>query len=268
MTVMTEFTFNTLQLQSIEPHILQITLHRPNVMNAINSVMMRELEILWRELYGNHQGLRCLILTGSGNKAFCAGADLKERYQIDLQTWRHQHSALQQAMIAMMDCPLPVIAAVNGVAFGGGLELALASDLAYAANTATFAQSETRLGIMPGAMGTQNLPRACGLRRAKELCLTAKTFTAEEAYEWGIVNAVYPPEELMSHVIAVARQIAANAPLAVQQTKKALNFSHHMDIKSGYAYELASYNGLLDSLDRIEGIAAFNEKRSPIFLEK
>src|SRR5207245_10961056 len=105
-------------------------------------------------------------------KAFCDGADLKERNHIDLATWRSQHAVLQQAMLAMMDCRIPIIAAVNGVAFGGGLELTLASDFAYAAHPAIFAQSETKLGIMPGAMGTQNLPRACGARRAKELAYT------------------------------------------------------------------------------------------------
>src|SRR5262249_12895850 len=145
------------------------------------------------------------ILTGSGQKAFCAGADLKERQQIDLVTWRQQHNVFQQAMLAMLDCSIPIIAAVNGVAFGGGLELTLAADFAYAATTATFAQSETKLGIMPGAMGTQNLPSACGLRRAKELCFTGQAFSAQQACEWGIINQLVEPDDLLPKVMSVAQ---------------------------------------------------------------
>ena len=257
--------FKTLQISHLQPHILQITLNRPEVLNAINSVMMYELYELWRDLYSPPKDIRCIILTGSGQKAFCAGADLKERQQIDINTWQQQHAILQQAMLAMVDCAVPMIAAVNGAAFGGGLELALACDFIYAANTALFAQSETKLGIMPGAMGTQNLPSAAGLRRAKELCYTAQTFSAQQAYEWGIVNALYEPETLLENVLHVARRIIENAPFAVRQAKKALNMAQHLDLKSGYLYEIAAYNQLLSTGDREEGIAAFNEKRKPHF---
>jgi enoyl-CoA hydratase len=258
-------SFTTLKLNHPTPRILQVTLNRPEAMNAINSIMMQELGQLWRTLYTDNHNLRCIILTGSGSKAFCAGADLKERHHLDLKTWRQQHSALQQAMLAMIDCPVPIIVAVNGAAFGGGLELTLASDFAYATTTAIFAQSETKLGIMPGAMGTQNLPRACGLRRAKELCFTAASFTAQQAYDWGIINRIYAPDELATAVLTVAETIAENAPIAVRQTKKALNLSQHLDVKSGYFYELEAYNYLLTTQDREEGINAFNEKRKPIF---
>lgn len=255
---------NTLKISQPKSHILQVNLHRPEVMNAINSEMMRDLYELWRDLY-SPQDIRCIILTGSEQKAFCAGADLKERYQLDVTTWQQQHAVLQQAMLAMVDCAIPIIAAVNGAAFGGGLELALAADFIYAANTAIFAQSETKLGIMPGAMGTQNLTRACGLRRAKELCYTAQTFSAQQAYEWGIINALCKPEELMSSVLSVASRIAENAPLAIQRAKKAMNMSQHLDLKSGYFYEIEAYNQLLTTQDREEGICAFNEKRKPYF---
>ncbi len=259
-------TEQTLEIENINPHVLLVKLYRPAVMNAINSVMMRELRELWTGLYREHEGIRCVILTGSGDKAFCAGADLKERHNLDLKTWRQQHTALQQAMLAMVDCPVPIIAAVNGVAFGGGLELALASDFIFAATTAKFAQSETKLGIVPGAMGTQNLPKACGLRRAKELCFTAAAFSAEEAYSWGIVNRLCAPKDLLPSVIEVASIIAENAPLAVRQAKKAMNMSQHLDLKSGYFYELEAYNFLLGTKDREEGINAFNEKRKAGFL--
>lgn len=257
--------FQTLMVEQIKPGILQLSLHRPEVRNAINSVMMKELWQFWSATFSDPGNIRCIILTGSGDKAFCAGADLKERRDIDLTTWMKQHKYLQQAMLAMTDCPIPIIAAVNGVAFGGGLELTLASDFAYAANNAIFAQSETKLGIMPGAMGTQNLPKAVGLRRAKELCFTAASFSAEQAEQWGIVNQVCEPDQLLPAVIAVAEKIAANAPIAIRQAKSSMNMSDHLDIKNGYGYEVAAYNYLLTTKDRVEGIAAFNEKRQPVF---
>lgn len=257
--------YETLSLEQIKPGILLLSLNRPDVRNAINSVMMKELWQFWTSVITDPKDIRCIILTGSGDKAFCAGADLKERRDIDLSTWMKQHKYLQQAMLAMTDCPVPIIAAVNGVAFGGGLELTLASDFAYASSNALFAQSETKLGIMPGAMGTQNLPKAVGLRRAKELCFTAASFTAEQACDWGIVNQICTPEQLLPAVINVAEKIAANAPIAVRQSKSSMNMSDHLDIQNGYLYEIAAYNFLLTTKDRVEGIAAFNEKRQAAF---
>lgn len=255
----------TLEISKPTAHILIITLNRPKVMNAINSEMMHDLYETWRNFYTPPTDIHCIILTGSGQKAFCAGADLKERQKIDLTTWRQHHSMLQRAMLAMAECSVPIIAAVNGVAFGGGLELLLAADFAYAVNTATFAQSETKLGIMPGAMGTQHLPRACGFRRAKELAYTGNTFSAQEAYTWGIINKICEQQTLMSDVLSVAQQITENAPFAVRQTKKAIDMARHLDLKSGYFYEVEAYNRLLTTQDREEGIAAFNQKRKPVF---
>ncbi len=258
--------FQTLMLKK-DKHVLIVTLNRPDARNAINSVMMRELRDLWQELCVNPDKIRCVVLTGAA-PAFCAGADLKERNTITLETWHAQHIVFEQAMRAMLDCTIPIIAAVNGYAFGGGLELALASDFVYAATNAVFAQSEVKIGIMPGALGTQNLPRAAGLRRAKELTYTADSFFALQAFEWGIVNKVCEPDQLLTEVLLTAHKISANAPLAVQQAKKALNMSQHMDLKSGFAYELEAYNGLLPTKDREEGILAFNEKRQAEFVGK
>jgi enoyl-CoA hydratase/carnithine racemase len=262
---MLNHTFQTLKLDKPQPYTLLVTLNRPEVMNAINSVMMRELHQLWTELYAPAEDIRCVVLTGSGDKAFCAGADLKERANIIMSTWQQQHAALQQAMLAMIDCPIPIIAAVNGVAFGGGLELTMAADFAYAVETARFAQSETKLGIMPGAMGTQNLPRSVGLRRAKELCFTAAPFSAQQAHAWGILNQLCKADSLLPMALVTAETIASNAPLAVRQAKRAMNMSENLDLKSGYSYEVAAYNQLLPTQDRQEGIAAFNEKRTPNF---
>lgn len=257
--------FSTLMVEENFPHILQVTLNRPEARNAINIEMMNELVTLWSELLVNPRHLRCIVLTGA-EPAFCAGADLKARSNMDIDTWKMQHGVLQQAMLAMIDCPIPIIAAVNGAAFGGGLELALASDFVYAAKTAVFAQSEVKIGIIPGAMGTQHLPRACGLRRAKELTFTAMPFSAAEAYEWGIVNEIFEPEALMYETLKTANRICQNAPLAVQQAKKAMNVSQQLDIKAGYAFEVEAYHRTLLTKDRIEGIRAFNEKRNPEFI--
>jgi enoyl-CoA hydratase/carnithine racemase len=165
----------------------------------------------------------------------------------------------------MMDCPVPIVAAVNGAAFAGGLELALASDFVYAAEHARFALTEVTLGIMPGAAGTQNLPRAVGVRRAKEIILSGTPFTAAEASAWGLVNKVVPGERLMEEARAVAARIAANAPVSVRQAKKALDKATELDRASGYAFEIEAYNRTVVTADRQEGITAFNEKRKPVY---
>ncbi len=164
--------YQTLLVSAPVEGVTMLTLNRPSVLNAINSIMMQELHDFWVSLATDS---RCIIVTGEGDRAFSAGADLKERLGLDETTWREQHARLQAAMLAMCDCPIPIIAAVNGYAFGGGFEMALAADMIYASTTACFALPEVRLGIMPGALGTQHLPRACGLRRAKEWILTGRT---------------------------------------------------------------------------------------------
>jgi len=254
--------FKTLQLENYNQHILIVTLNRPLLRNAINSEMMSDLCDFWQTI---NTELRCIILTGY-DAAFCAGADLKERNNLDQVTWKKHRAKLIAAIQALIACPVPVIAAVNGAAFGGGLELLMACDFAYAAETALFAQSEVKLGIIPGALGTQHLPRACGLRRAKELTFTGDTFTAEDAYQWGIVNYLCTADRLMQEVLVTANKIAVNAPLAVRFAKQALNMSQQLAITEGFSYEQAAYDKLLLTQDRVEGIQAFNEKRKPKFI--
>ncbi|MBA3661770.1 MAG: enoyl-CoA hydratase/isomerase family protein [Gammaproteobacteria bacterium] len=248
-------------------HTLIVRFNRPAVRHAINLEMMRELKQLWESIPTAYPEARSVILTGS-NQAFCAGADLKERLGMSLTVWRDQYQVLTQALDAMLQFPLPLIAAVNGYAFGGGLELALACDFIYASEQASFAQSEVKLGLMPGAGGTQNLPRASGLRRAKELAFTAQIFTAHEAYTYGIVNQVVPHDELMTQCLAVAAHINTNAPLAVQQVKRTMNATQALSLISGLQFERKTYDALLETSDRLEGIAAFNEKRQPQFTGK
>ena len=246
-------------------HVLVVTLDRPEVLNAINTQMGREQLELWTRLTADPGALRCVVLTGAGERAFCAGGDLKERDGMSEAEWRAQHEIFERAFVALMELPLPVIAAVNGHAYGGGLETALGCDFIYASRNARFALSELRLGIMPGGCGTQNLARAVGERRAKELILSARAFGAEEAQAWGLVNKVCEPGKVLAEALAAAREIAANAPLAVRQAKKSIHYGLQMDLLTGYRFEIEAYNRLVDSEDRREGVRAFNEKRRPEF---
>jgi enoyl-CoA hydratase len=170
--------------------------------------------------------------------------------------------------LAILDCPIPVIAAVNGAAFGGGCELALTCDFAYASETARFALTEITLGIMPGGGGTQFLPRAAGMRRAKEVILTGKPFSAQEALEWGVVNKLCAPGKLMEETLATAQAICDNAPISVRQAKRSMHFGAHVDVRSALFFEVDAYNKMVSTEDRLEGVRAFNEKRKPRFKGK
>ena len=257
--------YATLQVEKRGEHVLLVTLNRPEVLNALNTQMGRDQLDLWTRLTAEPGGVRCVVLTGAGERAFCAGADLKERDGMSVETWRTQHAQFEQAFVALMECPVPMIAAVNGHAYGGGLETALCCDFIYASRSAKLALSELRLGIMPGGCGTQNLPRAVGERRAKELILTARAFSAEEGAAWGLVNKVCEPGKTLLDALETAQQIAANAPLAVRQAKKSIHYGLQMDLLTGYRFEIEAYNQLVGTEDRKEGVRAFNEKRKPQF---
>jgi len=206
-----------------------------------------------------------IVLTGAGDKAFCAGGDLKERHGMTDEQWMAQHAIFERMTLALMDCPIPVIAAVNGAAFGGGCELTLTCDFAYASTSARFALTEITLGIMPGAGGTQFLPRAVGSRRAKEIILTGKPFSAQDALDWGVVNKLCAPEKLMEETLATAQTICDNAPISVRQAKRSMHFGMQMDIRSALFFEIDAYNKMVSTEDRHEGVRAFNEKRKPKF---
>jgi len=257
--------FETLTLESVDEHVLVVTLDRPDVRNALNTQMGFDLRDLWTELYRDSGSARCIVLTGRGDKAFCAGGDLKERHGMSDDDWRRQHALFEQMVRAQMDCPVPILAAVNGAAFAGGLEIMLGCDFAYAAPHARFALTEVTLGIIPGAAGTQTLPRAIGLRRAKEVVLTGRPFGAEDALAWGVVNRICGEGKLLDEALETARAIAGNAPISVRQAKKSMNASIQMDLKNGYDFEIEAYNRTVGTEDRIEGIRAFNEKRKPVY---
>jgi len=259
--------FETLHVERVDDHILVVTLDRPEVANAKNTAMGLEHKELYEGLYRDTEEVRCVVMTGRG-KVFCAGGDLKERKGMTDKEWMYQHAVFEQGVLALRMCPVPVIAAVNGPAYGGGCEMVLTSDFAYASTAARFALTEVTLGIMPGAMGTQNLPHAVGERRAKEIILTGSPFSAEEALDWGLVNKVCEPDSLMDNVLETARKIASNAPQSVMRAKRSISVATQVDRFNGYQFELEAYNRLVPTEDRREGILAFNEKRKPEYKGK
>lgn len=257
--------YATLATGIAAPHVLQVTLNRPEVLNAINTQMGHDLLDVWTRITADAGDIRCVVLTGAGERAFCAGGDLKQRNDMTVHAWRLQHELFERAFSALIDCPVPVIAAANGVGYGGGLELILSCDFAYGAAGRKFALSEVSLGIMPGGGGTQTLPRTVGEKRAKELILSTKPFTAEEGLDWGIFNRVLPAGHVLREAVVTAEAIAANAPLSVRQAKRSIHYGLQTDIRTGYRFEIEAYNQLVGTEDRIEGVRAFNEKRRPDF---
>ena len=257
--------YQTILTDTPAPDVLRVTLNRPEVANAFNTQMMRDLLALWQELGTSAELPRCIVLTGAGDRTFCAGADLKERNTLSEAQWMAQHVIIEEQFKALIECPVPVIAAANGHAFAGGLEMLLACDFAYAVKTARFALTEVTLGLMPGAGGTQTLPRTVGERRAKEIILTGKPFAAAEALEWGVVNALYEPDALIAAALETATRIASNAPIAVKEARRSIHGGLQKDLAAAMRFEIECYNKLVPTEDRREGIRAFNEKRKPEF---
>ena len=262
---MLEQTYTTLLLEHPAQHVLQVTLNRPEAANAFNTQMATELYSLFEDIALDAGDARCVILTGSGERAFCAGGDLKERKGMTDEAWGKQHLVYERMVRAVLDCPTPIIGAINGAAYGGGCEITAAADFVYAADNAKFALTETSLGIIPGAAGTQTLARAMGERRAKELILSARPFTAPQAESWGLVNAVYPLADLLPAALETAQRIASNAPIAVRQAKQAIHRGLQMSLRDGMSFEIEAYNRTVPTQDRLEGVLAFNEKRKPDF---
>jgi enoyl-CoA hydratase len=258
-------TYETLKVEDRGNGLVLLILNRPQVANAMNTQMGHDLLAFFDGVNADPLAHRCIVLTGAGDKAFCAGGDLKERQGMTDETWAAQHLLFERAIRTFMGCPVPVIGAINGAAYAGGCELALCCDFLYAAETARFALTEVALGIMPGAGGTQNLPRALGERRAKEIILTARPFSAQDAHEWGMVNRLCAPGRLLDETLETARRIADNAPISVRQAKHSIHHGLQMDLGSAMMFEIEAYNRMVPTEDRREGIASFNEKRKPRF---
>mgnify|MGYP000904057283 CR=1 FL=1 len=211
------------------------------------------------------RALRCVVVTGAGEKAFCAGADLKERAGMSKEEVHRFHHDLRDALGAIEAAPQPFLAALNGAALGGGLELALACDLRIAADTAVMGLPEVGLGIIPGGGGTQRLARLVGVSRAKDLVLTARRVGAAEALSMGILSRVAPAAKLLDEARATAEQIARNAPISLRQAKRAIDGGWHLPLGEALELENRLYQDCLATEDRREALRAFAEKRPPVF---
>ena len=209
--------YETIVVEKRDDGLMIVTFNRPEVYNAMNTAMMRELGDVFAPMVQRPGDVRCVILTGAGEKAFCSGGDLKQRNSMNDDQWFDQHLDAQRAIFSMADCPVPIICAVNGVAF------------------------------------------------AKEMVLAARSIDAEKALEWGLVNKICAEGKLMEEVMEVAEAICANAPLSVKQAKKAMTIARDVDRKTSHRFALEAYHRLILSEDRVEGMLAFNEKRTPVF---
>ena len=253
----------TIKLSEPAAGVAVVAFNRPEVANALSTQMGLELLEAWTALKARAE-VRCVVLTGEG-RHFQAGADLKERNGMTDVAWAEQHKVFEAMVRAQLALSVPVIAAVNGAAMGGGCEMALACDFAYAAEGARFGLPEVTLGIMPGLGGTQLLTRSVGERRAVEILVSGRPLSAAEALEAGLVNRVVAAGELMAAVLETAQRIAANAPLSVKALKHVVHEGHHLDLAAAMELELSHYNRLFKTADRREGVASFNEKRPPDF---
>jgi len=251
-------------LCSVENNICTLKINRPNLRNAINRDVLFTLKKYLNEFYFDNQ-IRVLVITGEGNKAFCAGADLKERITFSEEEVKEFINNIKETFSLVANFPKPVISAINGIALGGGTELALACDIRIASDNASMGLTETKLGIIPGAGGTQRLSRIIGIARAKELIFTGKIINAKEAFDIGLLNKVTTFENLMEETYSLAKIISENAPIAIQQAKKAINKGFETDIETGLAFETEAYQTCIYTQDRIEGLNAFKEKRKAIY---
>ncbi|WP_036117481.1 enoyl-CoA hydratase [Lysinibacillus sphaericus] len=255
------------RLELLEGSIGLITLTRPEAANAMSVQLLRELSDMLDQINGD-PAVCVVLLTGAGEKAFCAGADLKERKGMADRQVKQIVQLIGATVAKVETLAQPVIAVLNGVAFGGGLELALACDLRIAATHAKLGLTETSLGIIPGAGGTQRLPRLIGLGKAKELIYTARRLSAAEAKDYGIVEYVYEEHEVMEKAQQLALEMAKNAPLSLVQAKVAINQGVEVDLATGLKIESLAYSALIPTEDRLEGLLAFQEKRAPQYSGK
>jgi enoyl-CoA hydratase/carnithine racemase len=249
---------------SAEGYVVTVELNRPEALNAMNTAMGEDLLRCFDELHRDRT-VRAVVFTGAGTKAFCVGGDLKEREGMSDETWRAQHVIFETAAARVLHCPVPVIAAVEGFAMGGGCELAVLSDFVVCGETAVFAVPEVTRGIFPGIGGTQLLPRILGAPMAKEMIFTGRRVDAREAKAIGLVNHVVPAGQARQKALEIAVTIADNGPFAVRQAKKAIGWGAETDLETGMILAIEAYNNTVTTDDRLEGVRAFNEKRKPRF---
>ena len=246
---------------------LTLTLNRPDIMNSLNFSLLHALRDQI-EAVRFRSDIRVVIITGSGQKAFCAGADLKERATLKPEQVKEFIFTIRSLFTSIEQLNKAVIAGVNGIALGGGTELALASDIRIASSNASMGLTETRLAIIPGAGGTQRLPRLVGKGKAKELIFTGQRIDAQEALKIGLVNKVCEPQDLPAECQKMAAMICETGPIALEQAKYAINYGMETDMHTGLAIESNAYWVCIPTEDRLEGLAAFKEKRKPVYKGK
>lgn len=258
--------YNNLIIEDYGPTRM-ITIHRPQVLNALNQDVINEL-IDAVEAFSKDESVSVAVLTGAGDKAFVAGADIEAQLPLDSEEGR-QWGLLGHKLCRLMETvEKPIIAAVNGFALGGGCELAMACDIRLASEKAVFGQPEVSLGITPGYGGTLRLPRLVGEGKAKQLIFTGQRIKAAEAYRIGLVDEIYPPEELLQEALNMALRIEANAPLAVRHAKIQINQGLQTDIDSAIVLEAGLFGLCFATQDQKEGMGAFLEKRKAVFTGK
>ncbi|ETI68685.1 enoyl-CoA hydratase-related protein [Neobacillus vireti] len=254
-------------LLEIKDHAAVVTIDRSEALNAFNYETLLELQSKVEQISINLD-IRAVIFIGAGEKAFSVGADLKERKNLTDEQVKRNLFKINEVFNAIDQLPQPTIAAINGFAFGGGMELALACDFRFAAKEALMGLTETSLAIIPGAGGTQRLPRLIGQARALELILTARRLTADEALNYGLVTKVVERINLVNESLSFCRQLLANGPIALQQAKFAIKNGMNADLHTGLQIERKAYEVTLPTEDRVEALQAFSEKRKPIFKGK
>ncbi|WP_445395494.1 enoyl-CoA hydratase/isomerase family protein [Streptomyces sp. LE64] len=242
--------------------VAELRLDRPQAMNAVSTELARGLAAACTAL-GSDPGVRAVVVTSSHPRAFCVGADLKERNSFTDRDLRRQRPVGRAAYTAVLDLPVPAVAAVHGYALGGGFEIALSCDLIVADPTAVVGLPEVTVGVIPGGGGTQLLPRRVGAARAAELIFTGRRVPAVEAQALGLVDLLVEEGGDRTEALALAGRIAANSPVGLRAAKRALRLGHGLDLRAGLEVEDAAWSTVAFSGDRAEGIAAFNEKRAP-----
>lgn len=255
--------FNTIEF-TVAENVAVITINRPKFLNALNTEVLTELSEAV-DLVAEDSVIHAVVLTGAGEKAFVAGADIAEMQSKNVLAAREFSALGNRVFLKLENLNKPVIAAVNGFALGGGCELAMACDIRIAGNRAKFGQPEVGLGIMPGFGGSQRLARLAGKGIAKEIIFTGEMVKAERAYEIGLVNKIVDPSEVLNEAKAMAQTIASKSPLGVSFSKKAINEGINLDLERALTLEAELFGSLFSTQDQKEGMSAFLEKRQPIF---
>lgn len=260
------YTYNTL-ICDIEEGIAKVTINRPESLNALNSQVFTELGIVFDEMK-NDNNVRVVIITGAGKKAFVAGADIMEIRECSVVEGREIGLLANRTQKKIEDFSKPVIAAINGFALGGGLELAMTCDIRIASENARFGQPEISIGLIPGGGGTQRLPRLIGVEKAKWLIYTGEMINAEQACQMGLVHAVFAQEELIPEAKKLAVKLAVKSQIILSLAKQAINNGIHLDLDRALQLEIECFANCFGTEDHNEGISSFIEKRKPEFRDK